>query len=37
MFIAGFESNQGQLFAATVAILTSSMVIAASLAPGAIV
>lgn len=37
MFIAGFESIQGQLFAAVVAIVTSSMSIAASLAPGAIV
>lgn len=37
MFIEGFESIQGQLFAATVAIVTSSMFIAASLAPGAII
>lgn len=35
MFIAGFESIQGQMFAAVVAVLTSSMFIAASLAPGA--
>lgn len=35
MFIAGFESIQGQLFATTVAIVTSACFIAASLAPGA--
>lgn len=36
MFIAGFESIQGQLFAAAVAVLTSSLFIAASVAPSAI-
>ncbi|AOG00589.1 putative membrane protein [Blastomonas sp. RAC04] len=37
MFIAGLESIQGQLFTTVVAIVTSSMFIAASLAPSAIV
>lgn len=36
MFIAGLESIQGQLFT-VVAIVTSSMFLAASLAPSAIV
>lgn len=32
MFIAGFESIQGQLFASTLAMMTSAVVIAASIA-----
>lgn len=35
MFIAGFESIQGQLFASCLAIMTSAFFIAASMAPGA--